>query len=78
MHGVAKDIDILIAAELGDGNFEYIPQFFFAKRVDYRNNDAGQVYAESTTRDRLRDEFQLDMLAYDPGFRELERQAVRI
>ncbi|KAF2833070.1 hypothetical protein CC86DRAFT_4605 [Ophiobolus disseminans] len=78
-HGAAVDIDMLIATALGDGDYELVPQLFFVKRVERRHDGVDRVYATATTRGQLRDEFpDLDMLTYDPGFRELDRQAVRI
>ncbi|KAF2032007.1 hypothetical protein EK21DRAFT_61906 [Setomelanomma holmii] len=79
MHGEATELDKEIARELGDGSFEIIPQIFFVKRRSQEESGAFVINASITTRSRLRDEFpDLDMLAHDPRFRELDRQMARV
>jgi hypothetical protein len=56
-----------------------LPQCFFVKKVRCDQDSVRQIYALITTRSRLRNKFpEFDLLMWDPGFNELERQAVAI
>lgn len=78
VYGEPKDIDLASMEELGVA-FEVIPQLFFVKRTGHGCDDLGQVEAAFSTRSRLRDQYpEVDVLAYDPGFTELDRHVARI
>jgi hypothetical protein len=79
MHGEVTELDKVILHDLGAESYEDIPQIFLVKRRGQYENGTSYIYAAVTTRTRLRDEFpDLDLLAHDPRYQELDRHAAQM
>jgi hypothetical protein len=79
MHGEVTELDKVILHDLGAESYEDIPQVFLVKRSGQYENGTSYIYAAVTTRTRLRDEFpDLDLLAHDPRYQELDRHAAQM
>lgn len=79
MHGEVTELDKVILQDLGAESYEDIPQIFLVKRSGQYENGTSYIYAAVTTRTRLRDEFpDLDLLAHDPRYQELDRHAAQM